>query len=140
MKQIFVCNDTITGIFSAIYDAWKTPILPGEIDCAERDENQELFCEYTESAESEKKAIAVENMIKKNLGMEVYRNIYYAILKRGWEEVECSSGKWFREARRIHERNRRLVSICSACYMKSTEPKRTCRQKQLFCREFIHIF
>ena len=23
MKKIYVCNDTITGIFSAIYDAWK---------------------------------------------------------------------------------------------------------------------
>ena len=23
MKKVFVCNDTVTGIFSAIYDAWK---------------------------------------------------------------------------------------------------------------------
>ena len=81
MKQIFVCNDTITGIFSAIYDAWKIVLSSGETGIALKGMmNQELFCEYTESAESEKKAIAVENMIKKNLGMEVYRNIYYAIL------------------------------------------------------------
>ena len=23
MKQIYICNDTITGIYSALYDAWK---------------------------------------------------------------------------------------------------------------------
>lgn len=72
MKQIFVCNDTITGIFSAIYDAWKIVLSSGETGIALKGMmNQELFCEYTESVESEKKAIAVENMIKKNLGMEV---------------------------------------------------------------------
>ena len=65
MKQIFVCNDTITGIFSAIYDAWKIVLSSGETGIALKGMmNQELFCEYTESAESEKKAIAVENMIK----------------------------------------------------------------------------
>ena len=30
MKQIFVCNDTVTGIFSAIYDAWKIVLSFGE--------------------------------------------------------------------------------------------------------------
>ena len=23
MKQIYICSDTITGIYSALYDAWK---------------------------------------------------------------------------------------------------------------------
>ena len=23
MKKVYICNDNITGIFSAIYDAWK---------------------------------------------------------------------------------------------------------------------
>ena len=34
MKQIFVCNDTITGIFSAIYDAWKIVLSSGETGIA----------------------------------------------------------------------------------------------------------
>lgn len=79
MKKVFICNDTIMGIFSAIYDAW-----------AERDREvginirgaleQELFCEYYETVENEKKVLAVERMIKKNLGLQAYLDIYQALL------------------------------------------------------------
>ena len=106
MKQIFVCNDTITGIFSAIYDAWKIVLSSGETGIALKGMmNQELFCEYTESVESEKKAIAVENMIKKNLGMEVYRNIYYAILAEDAKKANAVLGM-MQEARRIHDKRK----------------------------------
>lgn len=34
MKQIYVCNDTVTGIFSAIYDAWKVILSFGDAGIA----------------------------------------------------------------------------------------------------------
>ena len=40
MKQIFVCNDTITGIFSAIYDAWKIVLSSGETGIALKGMNE----------------------------------------------------------------------------------------------------
>ena len=68
MKQVYICYDTITGIFSAIHDAWKEN-RNGEAGIALRGQmTPQLFCEYRETAESEKKSIAVERLIKQNLG------------------------------------------------------------------------
>ena len=55
MKRVYVCNDTIVGVFSAIYDAWKTNmnaeqlgiVFKGVID-------QEFFCEYIEVTDTRK--------------------------------------------------------------------------------------
>ena len=73
MKKVYVCSDTITGIFSAVYEAWKTGLKEEQLGIALRGKmNQELFCEYYEIEENEKKTIAVENLIKKHLGYEAY--------------------------------------------------------------------
>lgn len=81
MKTVYVCTDTITGIFSAVYDAWKNRHTEEECGiaicgCLE----QELFCEYEEVMETEEKVLAVEKLICKHLGMQAYHDIYYAIL------------------------------------------------------------
>ena len=81
MKRVYVCTDNLTGIFSAIYDAWKTKLTENEVGIALRGSvEQELFCEYVEICENEKKAIAVENLIKRHLGEYAYWNIYHTIL------------------------------------------------------------
>jgi len=93
MKKMLICNDNVTGIFSAIYDAWK----------AERDEDnagivlrgnmeQELFCEYIEVEETEKKALAVEHLIKKHLGCQAYLDIYQALLAHDKEKGNAIFG------------------------------------------------
>ncbi|MCI9489475.1 TIGR03915 family putative DNA repair protein [Lachnospiraceae bacterium 48-42] len=81
MKKIYLCSDTITGLFSAIYDAWETGRREEECGIAFRESmEQELFCEYYETQETEKKARAVESMIKRHLGRRVYWDIYHAAL------------------------------------------------------------
>lgn len=81
MKKVYICSDNITGIFSAIYDAWKEGREEDNAGISLRDNlEQELFCEYVESEESEKKAAAVVQMIKKNMGAAVYMDIYQAVL------------------------------------------------------------
>lgn len=90
---MYVCSDSVTGLFSAIYDAWKTKkkgeelgiVLKGHID-------QEFFCEYTEVYESEKKAIAVEQLIKTHMGYDAYWNIYHAILSEDEKKGEAVLG------------------------------------------------
>lgn len=80
-KRMFICNDNATGIFSAIYDAWEDGRRGNQVGITLRGQlNQELFCEYFEVEETQKKAAAVERMIKKNLGFDVYWDIYHAIL------------------------------------------------------------
>lgn len=79
MTKVYCCNDDVTGILSAVYDAWITK--SGQDDCkiqVRTDMEQELFCEYIEVEESTKKALAVEAMIKRHLGYAAYYDIYYA--------------------------------------------------------------
>ena len=101
MRKIYICSDSVTGIFSAIYDAWKTRLpeerlgiaLKGVID-------QKMFCEYIEVEESQKKAIAVENLIKRHLGSYAYWNIYHAVLSNDREKGDVILGAML-ESRRI---------------------------------------
>lgn len=81
MRRIYVCSDTVTGIFSAVYDAWKDGWTEEECGIALLHElEQELFCEYVQSEESERKAQAVASMIWKHLGRQAYWDIYHAAL------------------------------------------------------------
>lgn len=81
MKTVYVCNDTVTGIFSGIYDAWKSKKEEDECEIALRGMlDQQLFCDYVEVEETGRKAAAVEALIKKHLGRRAYWNIYHAAL------------------------------------------------------------
>ena len=81
MKTVYVCSDTVTGIFSAVYDAWRAGTKAEERGIALRDcLEMELFCDYVQVEETERKAAAVDGMIRKNLGLFAYRNIYQAVL------------------------------------------------------------
>ena len=83
MRKVYICEDCVTGILSAIYDAWKDGVEEGKGSIGLRGSlEQELFCTYVEVKESEKKAISVEKMIVKHLGMAVYWDIYHAMLSR----------------------------------------------------------
>ena len=81
VQKIYVCHDDITGIFSAVYDAWKERRETGDAGIAFKGSvEQKLFCEYTECEEREEKVIAVEKMIKNHLGMDAYWKLYHAAL------------------------------------------------------------
>lgn len=93
MKTIYVCNDTVTGIFSGIYDAWKTG--KKEEDCGIALQGmleQQLFCDYVEVEETERKAAAVEALIKKHLGRQAYWDIYHAVLSEDKEKGDAVLG------------------------------------------------
>ena len=73
MKKVFICEDSISGIYSGIYDAWKLALQDEMVAIAIQGMvEQELFSNYVEVVVNEKKTIAVENLIKKHLGSEVY--------------------------------------------------------------------
>ena len=72
LKRVYLCHDTLCGLFSALYDAWKERRKDGNAGIAFYGMlEQELFCEYVEVEESERKMAVVSELIKKNLGMEV---------------------------------------------------------------------
>lgn len=81
MKTVYICSDTVTGIFSGIHDAWRTGGKEEAAGIGIRGSiEHELFCEYVEVEETEHKALLVEQMIRKNLGMSAYQDIYHAAL------------------------------------------------------------
>ena len=106
MKNVYVCNDTVTGIFSAIYDAWKTKLGEERLGIAFQGMvEQELFCEYIEVIENEKKAIAVENLIKRHLGEYAYWNIYHTMLSHERDKGNVILGAML-EAKKIADSKR----------------------------------
>ena len=89
MKKVFVCNDNLTSIYSAVYDAWKD-CRNDEVGIVFR-ENMEhqLFCEYYEVNAEDKKAEAVVRMIIKNLGHNSYYHMYHALLSKDNAKAEA---------------------------------------------------
>ncbi|QDW73860.1 DNA metabolism protein [Lachnospiraceae bacterium KGMB03038] len=81
MKTVYICTDTVTGIFSAVYDAWNPArkgqecgiALNGQVEAC-------LFCEYTEVEETAHKAEAVARLIRCHLGSTAYQEISQAVL------------------------------------------------------------
>ena len=83
--HIYVCEDTIEGIFTAVYDAWSSGhghrynrILVGPVA------NYELFAEYITVTADPGKSQKVTNSIKRKIGQEAYTGVYdMAISNRG---------------------------------------------------------
>lgn len=112
MRTVYICSDTVRGILSAVYDAWPVAksgkdcmIMPGE------SEEQMLFCEYRNVEETDRKARAVERMIRKNLGASVYRDLYYAMLSPEPDKAEAVLGTML-AARKIAD-SRRIMDDLS---------------------------
>ncbi len=84
MKTVYVCTDTVTGVFSAIYEAWGPAREGKECGIALKDQVEaQLFCDYVEVAETEHKAEAVTRLIRRHLGTFAYQEISQAVLS--WE-------------------------------------------------------
>ena len=87
MKTIYVCGDSITGLFSGIYDAWKEGKTEDECGIAFLGSVEaELFCDYVEVEETEHKAAAVEKLIRRHLGQKSYWDIYHEALSEDKEK------------------------------------------------------
>lgn len=88
MKQVYICHDTITGMYSAIYDAWKES-RDADAGIAVRGFlTPQLFCEYKEVEETQQKSIAVERLIKNKLGYNAYWDLYHALLSDDPEKAD----------------------------------------------------
>lgn len=77
----FICEDSIDGIFTAIYDAW---VSKADMDMikveTKMDSNFELFTEYINIDTDYSKSAKVANTIKEKLGQECYMEICHATL------------------------------------------------------------
>lgn len=89
MKTIYICEDSVTGMLSAIYDAWmESRDKESGIGLKEHLE-QQLFCEYKEVQISEQKAKSVVRLIRNHLGDETYRDFYQTLLSEDPEKADA---------------------------------------------------
>lgn len=105
MKKVYICSDSVTGIFSGIYEAWRRKdqedsgiALAGHVEPA-------LFCTYEEVEENREKAAAVDRMICRHLGGIAYQEISQAVLSDDPGRGEAVLGTML-EARRIPDSRR----------------------------------
>lgn len=138
MKQVYICQDTVTGICSALYDAWKEARdqeagveLKGKIQ-------QRLFCEYREVTESESKSAALQRMIKRNLGYNTYWDIYHAILSDDDEKAEVVF-RMMQQARKLEDSTRIMEHLGNPDVARVFELSRRVSNEAHAYKEFIRF-
>lgn len=100
MREIYICTDTITGICSALHDAWLEN-RNGDAGIGLRGRvQQQFFCQYKTVVETEGKAQRLQHMVKRYLGYNAYWAIYYALLSDD-EEKGTEVFRIMQEARSI---------------------------------------
>ena len=65
---IFLCDDTMEGIFTAVYDAWASRLGHANVKLQVRGGTMELFADYREAETDMEKAEKVARTIKRELG------------------------------------------------------------------------
>lgn len=138
MKQIYLCTDTITGLFSALHDAWKEN-RDGEAGVEVRGQEQpRLFCEYHTVAECGEKAARLERMIKRYLGYNAYWNFYHALLS-GDGEKGSAVFRAMQESRRIRDSRRIMEHLGNPDVAKVFSLSRSVSNEAHMYEEFIRF-
>ncbi len=139
MKTVYVCTDSVTGIFSAVYDAWKMHKTEEECGIALREfMERQLFCDYVEVSETEEKAAAVENMIRKHMGLLAYHDIYQAALAEDNEKGDAVLGTMF-VAKRLKDSKKIMEHLSHPKVEKVFELSRRVGNESHFLVEFIRF-
>ena len=78
-KKMLICDDTMEGIFTAVYDGWRWGNRGFSVGIAVREpDHPELFTENLEIVSDSVKAFKVARTIKNRLGGQVYEAVCYA--------------------------------------------------------------
>lgn len=78
-KNIFICEDSIEGIFTGVYNAWESKYPKEYIKLTnDNQSNYELFSEYSNVVTDFEKANKVARTLQQRFGEEVYTSIYQA--------------------------------------------------------------
>lgn len=76
MKYVYLCEDTMEGIFTGIYDAWADKVGHENVELrTQESENLEFFCEYKTVPPDSEKSIKVQRSIYRKLGEGLYEDL-----------------------------------------------------------------
>ena len=138
MKKIYICRDDRTEMLSAIYDAWKEnrnkEVGIGLLGKTQ----QQLFCEYAEVVSSEKKAQAVERLIRDHMGEQTYEDISYALLCEDAMKAEAILHV-MQAARKVKPSKRIMDFLGNPSVAKVFEMKRRVSNEAHYFIEFVRF-
>lgn len=86
---IFLCDDTMEGIFTAVYDAWASRLGHASVKLQIRGATMELFVDYCEVQTDMEKAGKVACTIRKKMGYEGWEQISRAALAAPEERADA---------------------------------------------------
>ncbi len=90
---VFICENSIEGILTGVYDAWEEVLLSGlghgHCKLAVSVEQPELFCVYRETAAEREKAEKVIRTLRRRLGEEAYECLCYAMASHEPDKAEA---------------------------------------------------
>lgn len=86
---VFLCNNSVDGIFSGIYDAWDSRLGHDKVKLQMEETNFELFASYREVVVDAEKAKKVARTVRSRMGEEDYTFIYQAALSKDADKAEC---------------------------------------------------
>ena len=138
MKKIYICRDDRTEMLSAIYDAWKEN-RNKEVGIGLLGKTQQkLFCEYAEVVSSEKKAQAVERLIRDHMGEQTYEDISYALLCEDAMKAEAILHV-MQAARQVKPSKRIMDFLGNPSVAKVFEMKRRVSNEAHYFIEFVRF-
>lgn len=80
---VFVCEDSVDGILTAVYDAWASKLGLRNVSVQAGDYlDRQLFTKYRSVETDHEKASSVADTIRTKMGMEDYQVLYQAALSR----------------------------------------------------------
>lgn len=78
-RHIFICEDSLEGILTGVYEAWDARVGHGNVELRICDDGEpELFCEYHIVKKDLEKAEKVLRTMRTKLGEEITRSVCYA--------------------------------------------------------------
>lgn len=90
MKRIYQCRDDLNSILTGVYDAWDSGLGHDNVQLEiENTGNMELFTEYIQVNEDEKKVEKVIRSIKKKLSEEVFAYVYKSAMSYEGDKADA---------------------------------------------------
>lgn len=87
--NIFHCENSVDGVFSAVYYAWESKLGHDNIRITTNNlENYELFSEDIDIETNISKAFKVSNTLKKRFGEENYEYLYNTLISNAQDKAE----------------------------------------------------
>ena len=136
---IFSCEDSVDGIFTAVYDAWDSGLgLRNVTVQTGENQNYQLFADYREVETDHDKATKVANTIRDKMGMEDYEILYQAALSHSLDKGEAIFGTMVLGLAVLRQKNI-TRNLREACVMRVFELARAVQTEAHHYRMFVRF-